>query len=191
MVEAVTFQTIFQFLQTVSIMVGIAYYLMILQNQQKTQKHQQEIQKTQLFMQLYQSSSNVENSETYWEIMGYEWNDYEEYVEKYGPRTNPESAHRMIAYYYVMDGLGMLVRNDVVDVETVYRMLGRRIINIWFKVETIMKELRKELDPGPDYLEDFEYLALEMVRIRQEKGVPLPVEYLKPNSKLHQTLFNR
>ena len=188
MVEAVTFQTIFQFLQTVSIMVGIAYYLMILQNQQKTQKHQQETKKTQLFMQLYQSSSNVENSETYWDIIGYEWDDYEDFVNKYGPRANPESAHRVIAYYYVLDGLGMLVRNDVIDIETVYRMLGRRIINIWFKVETIMEELRKELDPGPDYLEDFEYLALEMVRIRQMKGVPLPVEYLKPFKKVNGVL---
>ena len=34
MVDQITFQTIFQFLQTVSIMVGIVYYLLILNKQQ-------------------------------------------------------------------------------------------------------------------------------------------------------------
>ena len=190
MVEQITFQTIFQFLQTMSIMVGIAYYLMILQNQQKTQKHQQETQKTQLFMQLYQSSFNVENSETYWDIISWQWETHEEYQEKYGPRANPDKAYRAIAYYYVFDGLGMLVRNNVVDINTVYRMLGRRIINIWFKIETTIERVRKQLDPGPDYLEDFEYLAMEMVRMRKEKGIPLPLDYLHPNSKLLNKLSN-
>ena len=53
MLEKVTFQTIFQFIQTISIMVGIAYYLMILQNQQKSQKTALETRQAQLFMPIY------------------------------------------------------------------------------------------------------------------------------------------
>ena len=120
--------------------------------------------------------------------MNYEFETFEEYQKKYSPRVNPDKAHRAIAYYYIFDGLGMLVRNNVIDIDTVYRMLGRRIINIWFMIETTIEGVRKQLDPGPDYLEDFEYLALELVRMRKEKGISLPVGYLKPNSKLHNII---
>jgi hypothetical protein len=53
MVEQITFQTIFQFLQTVGILVGVFYYIMTLRNSQRTQQQQLETRQAQLFMQIF------------------------------------------------------------------------------------------------------------------------------------------
>ncbi len=73
------------------------------------------------------------------------------------------------------------MKDNIVDVNMVYRMLGLRIIMMWYKFEPIIKELRKmavgqgpDYGPGPDYLEHFEWLANEMVKMRKLKGYPLP-----------------
>jgi len=67
MVEQVTFQTIFQFLQTLGILVGVFYYIMTIRtnqrNQEIAQKNQElqlESRNLQLFMQLYQQMSSPE-----------------------------------------------------------------------------------------------------------------------------------
>jgi hypothetical protein len=63
MVEQVTFQTLFQFLQTVGILVGVFYYIMTIKanqrNQELTLKAQEqalETRQTQIFMQIYNQS---------------------------------------------------------------------------------------------------------------------------------------
>ena len=82
MVDQITFQTIFQFLQTLSIMVGIAYYLMILQNQQKSQQSTLETRQAQLFMQLYNKVVSQEGIDNLGLLVRAEWSSYEEWVEK-------------------------------------------------------------------------------------------------------------
>jgi hypothetical protein len=82
------------------------------------------------------------------------------------------------------EGLGVLVRGNMVDVNTVYNMMGRRIVSIWMKYETVIKGLRKLVDPGPgpDYCENFEYLANEIIKIRLQKGLPLYEYLMHPTS---------
>ena len=67
----------------------------------------------------------------------------------------------------------------------VYRLLGRRIITMWFKFETFIKWNREREDgPGRFDFEEFEYLAEEMIKISQKKGERLPLNYLHPKSEL-------
>ena len=57
---------------------------------------------------------------------------------------------------------------------------------LWFKFEAVIKRLREQR-VGPEYLEDFEYLDNEMIRIRKEKGYKLlEAGYLHPSSTLKQ-----
>lgn len=165
------------------VLAGLTYYVLTVRNAQKARQ-------TQVLMQLYQSMYNPENSKRLWELLAMRWEDYDDYMEKYSPQTNPEHAAMRIAYWYLYDGLGMLVRDKVVYVKTVYRTLSRRIIMVWYKFETVFKRLRldEERELGSDYLEDFEHLAKEMIKIRKQKGQPLPIQYLHPTSSLHPEL---
>lgn len=71
MVEQVTFQTLFQFLQTVGFLVGVFYYITTIRTNQrnqeltlKAQAHATETRESQLFMQLYQQLNSVESMTT-------------------------------------------------------------------------------------------------------------------------------
>ena len=112
MVEAITFQTIFQFLQTLSIMVGIAYYLMILQNQEKTRK-------TQIFMNLFNQLSFKEKQRDWVDLMNYEWVDYEDFEHKYGSDSNPESFAQRFSLMFYFEGIGQMLKDGWIDIERV------------------------------------------------------------------------
>jgi hypothetical protein len=181
MVE-MTLPIILQIIQTVSLVVGIIYYLTIMRNAQNTRQ-------TEMFMRLYQSRSDKENSQTLWDLMGMEWENLDEYYEKYSPQTNPEDAATRIAYWSMLDSLGMLVTDKVVDKNTVYRMMGRRVMMIWYKFETVIKDTRvRPGGPGPGYMEELEVLAYEMIEIAKKKGHTLPLDLLHSTSSLNQDL---
>lgn len=179
MVDLAILQVVRDLVAIFGVIAGLTYYVITVRNAQKTRQ-------TQILMQLYQSMYNPENSKRLWELMAMTWEDYDDYMEKYSPQTNQEHAAMRIAYWYLYDGLGMLVRDKVVDVKTVYRTLGRRILMVWYKFETVFKKLRldEERELGSDYLEDFEHLANEMIKIRKQRGQPLPIQYLHPTSTL-------
>ena len=73
----------------------------------------------------------------------------------------------------------------MISADMVYRILGRRIVPMWFKFETIIKWNREGEDgPGRFYFEEFEYLAEEMIKISLRKGERLPLHHLHPESEL-------
>ena len=73
MVEQITFQTLFQFLQTAGILVGVSYYIMSLRNQNLARK-------TQLYMQISNKFGEREQLETRNKYMAYEWQTAEDVV---------------------------------------------------------------------------------------------------------------
>ena len=179
MVEQVTFQTIFQFLQTVSIMVGIAYYLMILRNQQESQQKTDQARKIQTFMQIHQRQNDQKEQETLYMLYNLEWINFEDYIDKYSAMSgHPEIAGAFDSQLSYYDGIGTMVKENMIDLETVYNIAGRRILMLWFKFETIVKGFRDPKWGIPDYGENLEYLAEEMIRIRKEKGLPISFTYL-------------
>jgi hypothetical protein len=58
---------------------------------------------------------------------------------------------------------------------------------MWFKFETIIKEFRKDPWNLPDYCQNFEFLAEEFLRMRREKGLPIPyINMIHPTSELYK-----
>jgi hypothetical protein len=163
----------------IGLIVSILYYAFTLQNANKTRK-------TQLFTQIYQARYNPKNIERWWKMMSWEWDTFDEYYDKYGGfEVNPETAALSIAQYTYYDGLGMLVIQNMVDVHTVFQLMSAPIIAIWFKFETVIKGMRAMVNgPGENYMESFEFLAEEMIRLRQEKGMSLPLSFLHKTSTL-------
>ena len=109
-------------------------------------------------------------------------------MSKYCPAADPDHASRRQAFWSQYDGLGMLVKNNVVDLNTVYRTRGSHIMMVWFKFESIIKRLRvdEEKQIGSEYLQDFEFLAERMIEIRKMKGLPIPTQQIHPTSELYK-----
>lgn len=186
MVEQVTLQTIGILLTGVSLTVAATYYTLTLRNSQKARK-------TATLLQLYQSRQNPESVSRFWRIMGLTWDNYDDYLHKWGPYENPEGTEELTlitSSWNFFDGLGKMLREGLVDIDTVYDMFAHRTLMVWFKFETVIQRIRVEErgGAGSDYLMNFEFLANEMIRLKKERGQELPVYFLHPTSTLRQEL---
>ena len=163
----------------IGLIVSILYYTFTLQNSNKTRR-------TQLFTQIYKERYNQENIQRWWELMSWEWEDWDEYYNKYGGfGVDTKQAAISVAHFSYYDGLGLLVKNKMVDVLTVFQLMHSPIIALWLKFESIIKSMRN-IPGGPslNYMESWEFLANEMIKMRIERGISLPVWVLHPSSSL-------
>ncbi len=193
MVEQVTFQTIYQFLQTMGILVGVFYYIMTirtnqrnqeialknqeltLQSQELTRKSQEqalETRQAQLFMNIYnQSFANREWLNAYNKVMSTHWDDYDEYI-TIADFRNPDSADTefLEAQSYVSsfyEGLGVFVKEGLVDIRMIALTMTYMTKSYWEKLAPIVYEGRKRMN-YPRWLSEFEYLYDVLMKYIEE-----------------------
>jgi hypothetical protein len=176
----VTVETISIAFTGLSVSLAAFYYI-------STLRYQSRARKTEMFMSLHERRTNADVYREFFQHMQTRWEDYEDYMQKFDSGVNPESASIRNAHWAFYEGLGLLLRDNLIERETVYRLQGIRCLFVWFKWETVIKEIRKGTT-GEDWLENFEYLANEMIRMRQERSQKLPVELLHPTSALIEQL---
>jgi hypothetical protein len=183
MVEQVTFQTIFQFLQTVGILVGVYYYIMTIRTNQKNQEltlraqeHATETRQLDIYMKLQLKKTDPEWNKNYLEVGALEWEDFDDFARKYSHNVNPEDAGKRFAVWEHWNSLGYVLWRGVIDSDTVFDMFGNGVIGNWTKFEPIIQGFR-ERDGRPETWNWFEYLATEMMKVRSQRGMP---EYTMP-----------
>ena len=170
MVEAITFQTIFQFLQTAGLLIGITYYIMNLRNQEKARK-------IQTFLSIFNRMSNKETVKDINELMGMNWTDYNDFEMKYGSDVNPENRNLRYSYWTLMDGMGYLVKKGLIDEETIFS-LNTNDGNIWLwdKQQSVIREIRKRYNM-PKLGVYWEYMIEMQKDKRRKEGLdPTPPE---------------
>jgi hypothetical protein len=176
MVEQVTFQTVFQFLQTVGILVGVFYYIMTIRNNQrnqeiaqKNQELQLETRKAQLYMQLFLRITSEEFVKKSIDLLKFEYDNAGEFMEKYveGPESSMQA--KLFSMFWHLDGLGYMMSENLIDPEMVYNF-GGGFAQVWHweKWEPVVMEIRKRR--GAEFMKWFEYTAEEMRKIRKERG---------------------
>lgn len=103
----------------------------------------------------------------------WQWTDYDDYWRKYSPQSDPDAnvTRRLARDYYV--GLASLIRSGAAPIEQVYEMNPSGITRYWEKMGPIPREFR-ERNGYPDYLEPVEYLAKEMEKLRERRGLSTP-----------------
>ena len=107
-------------------------------------------------------SLNVSSSELFEalpDVWNRKFNDYNEYLKKYGEPVSDRAFHIIAGY---LDGIGFLLNKRLIDVETVDYLLGGSH-TIWEKIEPIVEGMRKQQDM-PELYKWFEYLYEEMKR---------------------------
>jgi hypothetical protein len=178
MVE-ITVSILLQLIQTIGILVGIIYYITIMRNQQRTreltlkaQEHATETRQTQIFMQLYQDINSETFHRALMEIVNLEIDDYDDYLQKYDSRVNPNHYAKRAHIWGSFNTTGELLRQGIIEPDLVHRLqLGQLVTIVWEKWEHIIRELR-ERENVPEVWEGFEYLYDEMKRYRIERGLP-------------------
>ena len=86
-----------------------------------------ETRQTQLFLQLYGSATS-ENMQLVGEIGRWEWDDYDDFLEKYG---SPEHFSKYNYQLQRFNGIGLLAKQGQIDFDLVCQFVGSVIISVW------------------------------------------------------------
>ena len=144
------------------LVIGVIITLRQLNDIKQTREEELESMQTQLQMQILDKTRTMEYVKHAVEFAyNQNFQDYDEWIEKFGPRTNPEAYMQYIHITELIQNLGLLVKRNVIDADTLSRQLRpRSIIYAWEKIEPIVKYHRENINPAA--YEEFEYLANEM-----------------------------
>jgi hypothetical protein len=142
------------------VLVGVALTVLEL-------RHFSKQRQTQLVVELSSQTRSREYKEATMEILSVEFNDYNDFVKKYGApfSKNPVSVSFSI-FCTFYEQLGVLVKNKLINPYLVSQLFSIDIP--WQKVKPIVEGMRKQYHE-PRLYEWFEYLYNEMQNREQRK----------------------
>jgi hypothetical protein len=158
MVE-ITYQMILSTLQTIALIVGIVYYLIIMRNTQKTrelslraqeltlkaQEQAKETRQAQLLMQIYEAYRDTEFRLLAEDIIIQEWTNYDDFWEKYGAINNPVAWAKWGSVAAFFNGVGVLLKKELIDIDLVEELLSNQAFVLWARMEPILLRWREDL----------------------------------------------
>jgi hypothetical protein len=166
MVELATLQAVSYIIGSIGVFVAAVYYVLNIQNNRRNQelmlKAQQqtlETRQAQMFMSIYQTDYSNDFLECLYKVMEMEIKDVDDWKKM---RRDKEmyKAWTMVASY--LEGIGVLVRENLVDIRLVSEMSSGFIQWFWERFGPGILQCREELN-FPRFLIEAEYLA-ERVR---------------------------
>jgi hypothetical protein len=144
------------------VLVGVVYYILQI-------RHQTKIRQTDLIMRLYSDYRSKEFREAITTVMNLQFENYDDYVEKYGPWFSDKPGHKAIANIAMFfDGAGVLLYKKLIDKSLIYELFSTAIRIFWEKTKPVMLGLRREYN-DPHVFEWFEYLYNEMKKREQQE----------------------
>ena len=162
-----------------SISISIIYYASILSNANKTQRLQLEKRELDQFMTLYQRQGTQENWERYTDVAyNIECKDFDDFIENYGPKTNPKVYSRICSLWYSYVIVGDLIYNGTFSLEQVYLLFADMPIRVWDKWEPIIVKLREHVN-SPDAYLSFEYLVSELKKHKKSESYKVGMESMR------------
>jgi hypothetical protein len=146
-------------LQTISIMiastgvfVAAIYYVLQI-------RHQTKLRQTDLVMRLFSHFGSKEFQESWQNILSSEYEDYDDYVKKYGKAD-------AWGVFMLFEGMGLLVHRKLVKIDVVDELVSGPIKSTWEKMKPIIEGYRNQYNQ-PQFCEWFEFLYNEMEKTGQ------------------------
>ena len=119
-----------------------------------------------IFMQIY-DKWDEKVQQAYYETQSWEFSDFKEFMDKYGYDTNKEASilfGRLVIYY---EGLGVLVKEGLLNIRLVALLIAGVTRRFWEKFEPIIEEGREYYN-APRWLSETEYLYNELMKYMEE-----------------------
>jgi len=143
------------------LIISFLYYTIVLSNQNK-------VMKTQILQRSLQSLSTIDTNLNWWTVYYLKWEDYDDFIEKYGPETDIETYAMIQTVWNEMNGIGYLVYRGVIDLESVYDYGGGRPTAMYRKYKPIFEERARRR--GRNRFVWWDYLYDEMRKLSDKKG---------------------
>ena len=149
MVDQFTLQTIGILLTALTVSIAATYYTLTLRytrrNQELTLKAQEQAKETrqaQLLMQIYEAYRSTKLRLQIEEILFQEWTDFTDFWEKYGAENNPVAWSNWGSVAAFFNGVGVLLKNGLIDVDLVEELLSNQAFVAWVRMEPILRGWR-------------------------------------------------
>jgi hypothetical protein len=152
----VDIQTISIAIASAGVLIAAVYYVLQI-------RHQSKVRQTDLVMRLYDKFGSTEFQKAYQMIMGLEYEDYADYVKKYG--VDVRAALNSVGLFF--EGVGVLVKRKLINMDLVDDLISTEILRAWEKIKPIAEAQRKKRG-RPQIWEYFEYLYNEMKKREQQ-----------------------
>jgi hypothetical protein len=186
MVDLVTLQTIAYIAQIVGVVgtltaafIAVRSYVNANKRAEDARARELETRQAQLFMNIFQTTTSIEWITVAEEMIHlWKWRDFEDFDTKYGEITNNEAAGKMNAVLGYWNGVGVLVRRQLIDPDLIYDMKRLTVIELWDKFSPIINEWRRRYSAPQIYI-GMEDLVRELRRIREARGDGTYVERSK------------
>jgi len=147
------------------VIAGFTYYIIAVRNAGISRK-------TQVVLDLRNSLYSLETNRQLIELLSMTWEDFQDFQRKYDSTVNPDNFAKRRMMWIRFEGMGYMLRQGLVDIDTIYNLIGSfAILRLWQKYEPIIKEQRKFYDE-PHWYRWWEYLASEISKKRAELGLP-------------------
>ncbi len=168
MVDLAEIQTAYYMVAATGVLVAAVYYVM---NMRATLQTRQ----AQLFMPIYAAYSSDEMAKAYTKIQEMEFKNYDEFMERYGPNTDPEAflANRKVNNWF--EGIGVLVKRGLISPGFVDDLMSGVTIRYWEKFRSYYLEYRVRND-WPQSAEHVEYLYNQIKPIAERQKRELKVK---------------
>jgi hypothetical protein len=155
----------------VAVVIGVRSYLNsnkraeeAKQIEQETRNRELQTKQAQLLLPLWLQWKEPEMQKAYSDFSSWEWKDYDDFMTKYGPKTNPDAWFKRGMLGNFFEGLGVFVKRGLIDVELIDDLMSGYVIGHWRKMEPIYREYRR-IQKSPMTGENVEYLYNEVYKI--------------------------
>lgn len=166
----VSIETILEFIPAISVSIALIYYAINVRNANKTQEMQLETRQLQLYTAVFQPAQSREWMKALINVIYIqEWDDYDDFLRKYGPKTNPEAYISIIQVLELFTMVGLYVEQKALDIEIIKRHNGKITMMVWEKLGEFVLGHR-EVTENPLHWYSFEYLYNEMEKLYQKES---------------------
>jgi hypothetical protein len=153
-VDLAEIQAAYYMVAATGVLVAAIYYLMNIRATQRNSKTALETRQAQLFMEIYKEYFQPHFADAYYIIQGLEMKNAEDYKKLFKDKSKYNAFGTFGVYY---EGIGVLVRENLVPIRLVSLMLSGNIIWFWSTYGDAIKDARREFN-WPRFFVEIEYL---------------------------------
>jgi len=151
------------------VIAGFSYYYLTVRNANITRKIDQA-------RRILDRNQDVAITLLWKELVDMEWDDYDDFIDKYDWRTNTENWAKRTKMFGYCNEAGYMLYHTQIDIETLNSMIGDLgTIRLWNKFGSVIVTER-ERENDKDYCKWFEYFVTEMGKERARRGVKPDIE---------------
>jgi len=165
MMAEITVQIVLSALQTSGLLVGIFYYIMVLNYTRKNQEQTLSTRKITLFHNSFgawvASPTGAKSSRI---VDDFEVSSYEEHMEL--TRKNPEYYEAWYFLFINLDLLGIYLKRGVVDVDMFAEFNPWWYSRFWGRYKPVINSMRERL--GTSYMQNMEYAMDSILKYIEE-----------------------